>query len=118
MIKKLEDKFFILTAFISAACLTVHYMPTALIKGTYSFWPDNVALSLFPLMTLVSTILLLLDLFSLKFEIIQRKVWMIFAAIGFAPILILPIALFGLIWFVFFTFYYINQFFDFIVGLF
>ena len=118
MIKKLIDKFFTLTAFISVACLTVHYTPAALIKRTYSFWSDDIVYLLFPLMTLASAVLLLLDLFSLKIEIVQRKVWMIFAAIGFAPILILPIALFGLIWFVFFTFYYINQFFDFIVGLF
>ena len=93
MIKKLIDKFFTLTAFISAACLTVYYTPTALIKGYYNFWSDEIVLLLFPLMTLVSAILLLLDLFSLKFEIVQRKVWMIFAAIGFAPIL--PLALLG-----------------------
>ena len=116
MIKKLEDKFFILTAFISAACLTVYYMPTALIKGTYSFWSDNVALSLFPLMTLVSTILLLLDLFSLKFEIIQRKVWMVFAAIGVVPIL--PFSSFWPIMFVFSIYGYIIKFCGFIVGLF
>ncbi|MBR4916245.1 MAG: hypothetical protein IKZ45_04105 [Fibrobacter sp.] len=93
MIKKLMDKLFTLTAFISAACLTVHYTPAALIKGTYSFWSDNVVYLLFPLMTLISAILLLLDLFSLKIEIVQRKVWMIFAAVGVIPIL--PFALFG-----------------------
>ena len=93
MIKKLMDKLFTLTAFISAACLTVHYTPAALIKGTYSFWSDNVVYLLFPLMTLISAILLLLDLFSLKFEIVQRKVWMFFAAVGVIPIL--PFALFG-----------------------
>lgn len=87
------DKLFTLTAFISAACLTVHYTPAALIKGTYSFWSDNVVYLLFPLMTLISAILLLLDLFSLKFEIVQRKVWMFFAAVGVIPIL--PFALFG-----------------------
>jgi hypothetical protein len=91
LIKKLIDKFFTLTAFISAACLTVHYTPTALIKGIYSFWSDDIIYLLFPLMTLASAILLLLDLFSLKIEVVQRKVWMFFAAIGFAPIL--PIAL-------------------------
>ena len=93
MIKKLMDKLFTLTAFISAACLTVHYTPAALIKGTYSFWSDNVVYLLVPLMTLISAILLLLDLFSLKFEIVQRKVWMFFAAVGVIPIL--PFALFG-----------------------
>lgn len=93
LIKKLIEKFFTLTAFISAVCLTVHYTPAALIKGTYSFWSDNVVYLLFPLMTLISAILLLLDLFSLKFEIVQRKVWMIFAAVGVIPIL--PFALFG-----------------------
>ena len=95
MIKKLIEKFFTLTAFVSAACLTVHYTPSAFIKGTYSFWSDDVLLLLFPLMTLISAILLLLDLFSLKFEIVQRKVWMFFAAIGTAPIL--PLALFSLV---------------------
>ena len=95
MIQKLIDKFFTLTAFVSAACLTVHYTPTAFIKGTYSFWSDDVLLLLFPLMTLISAILLLLDLFSLKFEIVQRKVWMFFAAVGIAPIL--PLALFSLV---------------------
>ena len=93
MIQKLIDKFFTLTAFVSAACLTVHYTPSAFIKGTYSFWSDDVLLLLFPLMTLISAILLLLDLFSLKIEIVQRKVWMIFAAVGVIPIL--PFALFG-----------------------
>ncbi|WP_458449956.1 hypothetical protein [Fibrobacter sp.] len=95
MIQKLIDKFFTLTAFVSAACLTVHYTPSAFIKGTYSFWSDDVLLLLFPLMTLISAILLLLDLFSLKFEIVQRKVWMFFAAVGIAPIL--PLALFSLV---------------------
>lgn len=98
MIKKLMDKLFTLTAFISAVCLTVHYTPSAFIKGTYSFWSDDVLLLLFPLMTLISAILLLLDLFSLKFKIVQRKVWMVFAAIGTAPIL--PLALFGLLVFI------------------
>ncbi|MBR2058868.1 hypothetical protein [Fibrobacter sp.] len=101
MIQKLIDKFFTLTAFVSAACLTVHYTPAALIKGTYSFWSDDVLLLLFPLMTMASAILLLLDLFSLKIEIVQRKVWMFFAAVGIAPIL--PLALFSLVasvWFV------------------
>ena len=93
MIKKLMDKLFTLTAFISAVCLTVHYTPAALIKGTYSFWSDNVVYLLFPLMTMASAILLLLDLFSLKIEIVQRKVWMIFAAVGVIPIL--PFALLG-----------------------
>jgi hypothetical protein len=95
LIQKLIDKFFTLTAFVSAACLTVHYTPSAFIKGTYSFWSDDVLLLLFPLMTLISAILLLLDLFSLKFEIVQRKVWMFFAAVGIAPIL--PLALFSLV---------------------
>jgi hypothetical protein len=95
LIQKLIDKLFTLTAFISAVCLTVHYTPAALIKGTYSFWSDNVVYLLFPLMTLISAILLLLDLFSLKFEIVQRKVWMFFAAVGIAPIL--PLALFSLV---------------------
>ena len=92
LIKKLMDKLFTLTAFISAVCLTVHYTPAALIKGIYSFWSDDVLLLLFPLMTMASAILLLLDLFSLKIEIVQRKVWMIFAAVGVIPIL--PFALF------------------------
>jgi hypothetical protein len=95
LIQKLIDKFFTLTAFVSAACLTVHYTPSAFIKGTYSFWSDDVLLLLFPLMTLISAILLLLDLFSLKIEIVQRKVWMFFAAVGIAPIL--PLALFSLV---------------------
>jgi hypothetical protein len=95
LIQKLIDKLFTLTAFISAVCLTVHYTPSAFIKGTYSFWSDDVLLLLFPLMTLISAILLLLDLFSLKFKVVQRKVWMFFAAVGIAPIL--PLALFSLV---------------------
>ncbi|WP_097020006.1 hypothetical protein [Fibrobacter sp. UWB16] len=116
MIKKLIDKLFTLTAFISAVCLAVHYTPAALIKGTYSFWSDYIVLLLFPLVMLVSAILLLLDLFSLKIEVVQRKVWMFFAAIGVVPIL--PIASFGLILFVFDIIYYIKHFFEFLVGLF
>lgn len=116
MIKKLIDKLFTLTAFISAACLTVHYTPIALIEETYSFWSDDIVLLLFPLVMLVSAILLLLDLFSLKIEVVQRKVWMIFAAIGVVPIL--PLALFRLILFVLGIIDYIKQFFVFLVGLF
>ena len=78
MIKKLIDKFFTLTAFISAACLTVHYTPAALIKGIYSFWSDDIIYLLFPLMTLASAILLLLDLFSLKNKNLPNKAWKIF----------------------------------------
>ena len=109
MIKKLIDKFFTLTAFISAVCLTVHYTPATLMKGTYSFWSDDVVMLLFPLVMLVSAILLLLDMFSQKFKVVQRKVWMIFAAIGIIPIL--PYALFGLILFVSDIIYYIKTFF-------
>ena len=121
MIKKLIEKFFTLTAFISAACLAVHYAPTSIIfvGNRLDFIADRplvlIAL-LLSLVMLASAILLLLDLFSQKFKVVQRKVWMIFAAVGIAPIL--PLALFGLILFVIFAFYYINQFFEFIVGLF
>ena len=121
MIQKLIDKFFTLTAFISAVCLTVHYAPTSIIfvGNRLDFIADTplvlIAL-LLSLVMLASAILLLLDLFSQKFKVVQRKAWMVFAAIGTAPIL--PLALFGLIWFVFFTFYYINRFFDFILRLF
>lgn len=121
MIKKLIEKFFTLTAFISAACLAVHYAPTSIIfvGNRLDFIADRplvlIAL-LLSLVMLASAILLLLDLFSQKFKVVQRKVWMIFAAIGVVPIL--PFASFGLIWFVLFTFYCINLFFDFIVGLF
>lgn len=116
MIKKLINKLFTLTAFISAVCLAVHYTLAALIKGTYSFWSDDIVYLLFPLMTLASAVLLLLDLFSLKIEIVQRKVWMFFAVIGVIPIL--PLALFRLILFVFDIIYYIKHFFEFLVGLF
>ena len=116
LIKKLLDKLFTLTAFISAVCLTIHYMPAALIKGTYNFWSDNVVFLLFPLVMLVSAVLLILDFFSLRIKIIQDQAWKIFAAIGIVPIL--PIASFGLIWLVFCIIDYIKQFFEFIVGLF
>lgn len=121
MIKKLTEKFFTLTAFISAACLAVHYAPTSIIfvGNRLDFIADRplgLISFLLSLMMLASAILLLLDMFSQKFKVVQRKAWMVFAAIGTAPIL--PLALFGLIWFVFFTFYYINRFFDFILRLF
>lgn len=121
MIKKLIEKFFTLTAFISAACLAVHYAPTSMIfvGNRLDFIADTPLLLivlLLSLMMLVSAILLLLDLFSLKIKSLPNKAWMVFAAIGIIPIL--PYTLFGLIWFVFFTFYYINRFFDFILRLF
>ena len=99
MIKKLIEKFFTLTAFISAVCLAVHYAPTSMIfvGNRLDFIADTplvLIAFLLSLMMLASAILLLLDLFSLKFEIVQRKVWMFFAAVGIAPIL--PIALFSL----------------------
>lgn len=103
MIKKLIEKFFTLTAFISAACLAVHYAPTSIffVGNRLDFIADRplVLISfLLSLMMLASAILLLLDLFSLKFEIVQRKAWMVFAAVGIAPIL--PLALFGLLVFI------------------
>ena len=100
MIKKLIEKFFTLTAFISAACLAVHYAPTSMIfvGNRLDFIADRplvlIAL-LLSLVMLASAILLLLDLFSQKFKVVQRKVWMVFAAIGTAPIL--PLALFSLV---------------------
>ncbi|MDY6330333.1 MAG: hypothetical protein SPL52_02400 [Fibrobacter sp.] len=109
MIKKLIDKFFTLTAFISVACLTVHYTPAALIKRTYSFWSADIVYLLFPLMMLASAVLLFLDLFSLKYKNLPNKAWKIFAAIGVVPIL--PFALFGLICLA-------CSFFNFIVNLF
>ena len=121
MIKKLIEKFFTLTAFISAVCLAVHYAPTSMIfvGNRLDFIADTplvLIAFLLSLMMLASAILLLLDMFSQKFKVVQRKAWMVFAAIGVIPIL--PFALFGLIWFVFFAFYCINQIFEFIVGLF
>ena len=100
MIKKLIEKIFTLTAFISAACLAVHYAPTSMIfeGNRLDFIADRplflIAL-LFSLVMLASAVLLLLDLFSLKIKIVQNQIWKIFAAIGVIPIL--PFALFGLI---------------------
>lgn len=100
MIKKLIEKFFTLTAFISAVCLAVHYVPTSMIfvGNRLDFIADRplflIAL-LFSLVMLASAVLLLLDLFSLKIKIVQNQIWKIFAAIGVVPIL--PFALFGLI---------------------
>ena len=111
MIKKLIDKFFTLTAFISAVCLAVHYAPTSIIFVDNSL--DSVAERpielLFSLVMLASAVLLLLDVFLLKIKIVQNQVWKIFAAIGIIPIL--PYALFGLILFVFDIIYYIKTFF-------
>ena len=103
MIKKLIEKFFTLTAFISAVCLAVHYAPTSMIfvGNRLDFIADTplvLIAFLLSLMMLASAILLLLDLFSQKFKVVQRKVWMVFAAIGTAPIL--PIALFSSVAFV------------------
>ena len=114
MIKKLIEKIFTLTAFISAACLAVHYAPTSMIfeGNRLDFIADRplflIAL-LLSLVMLASAILLLLDVFSLKIKIVQNQVWKIFAAIGIIPIL--PYALFGLILFVFDIIYYIKTFF-------
>ena len=99
MIKKLIDKLFTLTAFISAACLAVHYAPAFLIFEDYSLDPfDKMRYTLAPLfslMMLASAILLFLDLFSLKYKNLPNKAWKIFAAIGVVPIL--PFAFFGLV---------------------
>ena len=121
MIKKLIEKLFTLTAFISAVCLAVHYAPTSIIfvGNRLDFIADTPLLLialLFSLVMLASAILLLLDLFSLKIKIVQNQVWKIFAAIGVIPIL--PIASFGLILFMFDIIYYIKHFFEFLVGLF
>ena len=100
MIKKLIEKFFTLTAFISAVCLAVHYAPTSMIfvGNRLDFIADTplvLIAFLLSLMMLASAILLLLDMFSQKFKVVQRKAWMVFAAIGTAPIL--PLALFSLV---------------------
>ena len=100
MIKKLIEKFFTLTAFISAVCLAVHYAPTSMIfvGNRLDFIADTplvLIAFLLSLMMLVSAILLLLDLFSLKIKSLPNKAWMVFAAIGVIPIL--PLALFGFI---------------------
>ena len=121
MIKKLIEKFFTLTAFISAVCLTVYYAPTSMIfvGNRLDFIADTplvLIAFLLSLMMLASAILLLLDMFSQKFKVVQRKALKIFAAIGVVPIL--PIASFGLILFVFDIIYYIKHFFEFLVGLF
>ena len=118
MIKKLIEKFFTLTAFISAVCLAVHYAPTSMIfvGNRLDFIAERPIELLFSLVMLASAVLLLLDLFSLKIKIVQNQVWKIFAAIGVIPIL--PIAPFGLILFVFDIIYYIKHFFEFLVGLF
>jgi len=100
LIKKLIEKFFTLTAFISAVCLAVHYAPTSMIfvGNRLDFIADRpfflIAL-LFSLVMLASAVLLFLDLFSLKYKNLPNKAWKIFAAIGVVPIL--PFALFGLI---------------------
>ena len=100
LIKKLIEKFFTLTAFISAVCLAVRYVPTSMIfvGNRLDFIADRplflIAL-LFSLVMLASAVLLLLDLFSLKIKIVQNQIWKIFAAIGVIPIL--PLALFGFI---------------------
>ena len=114
MIKKLIEKFFTLTAFISAVCLAVHYAPTSMIfeGNRLDFIADRPLFLIALLLSLVmiaSAILLLLDLFSQKFKVVQRKVWMVFAAIGTIPIL--PIALFSLVAFVWLGFLVILKYF-------
>ena len=53
LIKKLIDKLFTLTAFISAACLAVHYAPAFLIFEDYSLDPfDKMRYTLAPLFSL------------------------------------------------------------------
>ena len=95
LVKKLIDKLFTLTAFISAVCLAVHYAPVSLIFEDYSLDPfDKMRYTLAPLfslMMLASAVLLFLDLFSLKYKNLPHKAWKIFAAIGVVPIL--PFAL-------------------------
>ena len=96
MVKKLIDKLFTLTAFISAVCLAVHYAPVSLIFEDYSLDPFDkmrcILGPLFSLMMLASAVLLFLDLFSLKYKNLPNKAWKIFAAIGVVPIL--PVAFF------------------------
>lgn len=117
MIKKLINKLFTLTAFIAAVCLAIHYTPTFLITGNMDSvdnMPFRIIALLFTLLMLVSAVLLLLDLFSLKIKIVQNKVWMFFAAIGVVPIL--PYASFWLIYFVCFIFHYAKRLWGFLVG--
>ena len=114
MIKKLIEKLFTLTAFISAVCLAVHYAPTSMIfvGNRLVFIADTplvLIAFLLSLMMLVSAILLLLDLFSLKIKSLPNKAWMVFAAIGTAPIL--PFALFGLFTFAYLIYCCIIKFF-------
>ncbi|SIO45265.1 hypothetical protein [Fibrobacter sp. UWB11] len=106
MIDKIIDKFLTLIAFISTACLAVHATPLYLFrKGASGVSSEEVVPlaefvgrvligSVFVLVTTtmflalsVASVLLLLELFSVKIKPVQNKDWTVFAAVGYAPIL-------------------------------
>lgn len=85
---KLINKFFTLTAIISTACLSIHAAPIHPDEKDFTFicivfWVVQIVMFL---ATSIASILLTLELFSFKNEFVQNKSWMIFAAIGIAPI--------------------------------
>lgn len=95
LIFKLFDKLFTLLAFVSAVCLAVHFLPLHcgdIVNNLADFW-SFVMQIIFCIALIVTAVLLLLDLFSAKFKLVQNKVWIYFAAIGILPCI--PLALFG-----------------------
>ena len=94
LIFKLFDKLFTLLAFVSAVCLAVHFFPLHcgdIVNNLADFW-SFVMQIIFCIALIVTAVLLLLDLFSAKFKLVQNKVWIYFAAIGILPCI--PLGLF------------------------
>jgi hypothetical protein len=63
-----------------------------IVNNLADFW-SFVMQIIFCIALIVTAVLLLLDLFSAKFKLVQNKVWIYFAAIGILPCI--PLALFG-----------------------
>lgn len=105
LIHKLINKFFTLTAFFSASCLAVNYAPIHICERTDTLEGLCISIlqSVFFLAISAASILLLLDFFAINIKPVQRKNWIIFAAIGILPILpIVGIALMGAAYYLFY----------------
>ncbi|MBR6449234.1 MAG: hypothetical protein IKS96_04720 [Fibrobacter sp.] len=108
---KFLDKVLTLAAFVSVTSLSVHYAPLYLWELKQINDPPTFFIILQILFFLImssASILLFLELFSVKIKPVRNNVWTIFAIVGIAPIM--PYACFGALILVVFVIAKIGEF--------
>ena len=111
LMNKFLDKVLTLAAFVSVTSLSVHYAPLYLWELKQINDPPTFFIILQILFFLImssASILLFLELFSVKIKPVRNNVWTIFAIVGIAPIM--PYACFGALILVVFVIAKIGEF--------